>query len=142
MEKATKRVWWVISVGLVAAVLAGVLLMFGSMRASLDPVVTVDRYRQIRSEWQPDLVAHFPASADNVDVFYYQPPFLQGGASIQLRVQSTAAEIDTVVSNNATNVLATYHGGDTNAHMAIQRHSSTQAILAVVLFLTTTKSWF
>ena len=110
------------SFGLIVA-LTAVIAVFGLVvlrhlfESSLDPITNLSRYDKIKAMWPTDLVRHFPTTPPDSASFYFQPSFLQGGASLQLKVRSTVADIETLISTCSNQMLAAYVGGDMNSHL-------------------------
>lgn len=87
-----------------------------SFDESLKPVTDLSRYTEIKNEWQADLVGHFPKQAPEGAVFHFHPGFLQGGASLQLKVEVAAAEARRALELHSKQALAKAQGGNTNTH--------------------------
>lgn len=104
--------------GLATVILVGfVIYVMRSFDQSLQPVTDLARYPEIKAQWPTNLVGHFPAAAPDSAVFYFQPGFLQGGSSLQLKVPISDSEIAGELSKISNNVLAIYHGGDVSDHV-------------------------
>lgn len=119
MKTRTKRllVGCGVVVGLPIAALVGfVIYVIGSLDQSLRPVTDLARYPEIKAKWSTNLVSHFPSAAPSSAVFYFQPGFLQGGSSLQLKVPMSDSEIASELSKISNNVPATCHGGDVSDH--------------------------
>jgi hypothetical protein len=105
------------AVAVVAFVVAGFAsYLTSSFEKSLQAVTDVSRYSEIKAMWPAHLVSHFPEKAPDSAVFHFQPGFLQGGSSLQLKVAMSQAEVAAELSNISDRILATYHGGDVNDH--------------------------
>lgn len=102
----TRRLWLKLLVGLVllAALVIGACFWLSScitraVREAIAEVTDPRRYASVLASLSQDGegVAHFPraipANARNVRMFY-QPPFLQRGAMLQLRYQAPREEIE------------------------------------------------
>jgi len=83
---------------------------------SLKGETDVSRYSEIKATWPTNLVGHFPDKALHPAAFYYQPGFLQGGSSLQLKVAMSQADITAELSKISPRALVTYHGGDRSDH--------------------------
>jgi len=78
------------------------------------------QYVQLRSDWDEELVGHFPREIPNsasLRKFSHFPGFLQGGAHIQLRLRLPADQIRKLYSEFAAQRTKSFMGGDTNSHM-------------------------
>ncbi len=85
-------------------------------------ITELDKYNLIieninRSE--PDLVGHFPINippnAENVR-FSFRPPFLQGGAHIQLRYKTSTEQIKNLYTMFSDKKIISISGGDANGY--------------------------
>ncbi len=83
---------------------------------SLQGETDVSRYSEIKATWPTNLVGHFPDKASHPAAFYFQPGFLQGGSSLQLKVTMSQADMVAELSKISPRVLVTYHGGDRDEH--------------------------
>lgn len=120
MKTRTKRllVGCGVVFGLAFVILVGfVIYVMQSFDESLQPVTDLVRYPEIKAKWPTNLVSHFPSDAPGSAVFYFQPGFLQGGSSLQLKVPMSDSEIASELGKISNNVLATYHGGDVSDHV-------------------------
>lgn len=79
-------------------------------------MTNLSKYDEIKSEWPADLVSHFPASAPSTAVFHFQPGFLQGGSSLQLKVETSAEEAREALRRYSELALASARGGNFNTH--------------------------
>ncbi|MEM0979269.1 MAG: hypothetical protein AAGH78_03245, partial [Cyanobacteria bacterium P01_H01_bin.58] len=96
-----RRRWIPILLGFFATLAAIAFVLLSNLAylvlsSSALTVTDVSRYEEVRSLYESaDLVNHFPASippeATNV-AFYYFPGMLQGGMTLQLRLQLPAAQ--------------------------------------------------
>lgn len=107
-----------ISLGIISCVGFLVLaqIAFGPPRE----ITNVSRYSEIRNQWPPSLVQHFPdtipANATNVQLAYL-PSFLQGGSHFQLRLKLPPDKINDLLVHFSATAKRRYEGGDTNDHI-------------------------
>jgi hypothetical protein len=119
MKSAAKRILLGCGAVTVTAIVVLVGLIFFAARSwqkSVQPVTDISHYSEIKAKWPSNLVSHFPAEAPNSAVFFFQPGFLQGGSSLQLKVEMSESKIATELSKISNRILATYHGGNVNTH--------------------------
>ncbi len=119
MKKKTKRI--LIGCGTLAAIVVVAIIAFGiflahSFTRSLEAVTDVSRYSEIKAMWPSNLVSHFPASAPESAAFFFQPGFLQGGSSLQLKVVMPASAVVDALHSYSPKTLATFHGGGWSDH--------------------------
>lgn len=119
MKTRNKR----ILIGCVAVLLLAFVAFVGFINIWVPPIeellegeTDVSSYSQIKATWPTNLVGHFPDKAPHPAAFYYQPGYIQGGSSLQLKVTMSQADIAAELSKISPRILATYHGGDVNDH--------------------------
>lgn len=119
MHKRTKRILvgcGTAVAGVVVAVIGIGLFLTHSFKKSLEPVTDISRYSDIKAMWPTNLVAHFPASAPKSAAFFYQPGFLQGGSSLQLKMTMTTSAVGDALHLYLPKAKATFQGGGWSDH--------------------------
>jgi hypothetical protein len=124
--------WFVIGMSVWALVIyLGVTTLATMLGNGFPPreVTNVQKYEQIVQRWEETgMVDHFPsrvpAEARNVQ-FSFQPGFLQGGAHIQLRYESSPNTIATLESRFSRDAIASFEGGDRSSHRRLNPDIST-----------------
>jgi hypothetical protein len=119
VKKNTKRILIGCGTAVGVVVLIGVALVayfVHAFKKSLDPVTDVSRYAEIKATWPTNLVAHFPQDATDSDVLFFQPGFLQGGSSLQLKAVCPASSVANALRAYSTNAHAVFHGGGWHDH--------------------------
>ena len=91
--------------------------------SSTSEVTDIKKYEQILDDYwdfNKNLVAHFPRpippEANDVK-FSFLPPFMQGGAHIQLRYSLPSDTISDLYNRYSEKKTRSFIGGDTNEHM-------------------------
>lgn len=89
----------------VTTVILFFLFNFALMTWQLTPISDVSKYENVkRLRWhRKDLLEHFPETIPSRiqdPRFFYRAGFLQGGASIELRMELPQREFDTIVKKN------------------------------------------
>ena len=97
----------------VAAIVALIAFVYTS---NLFPVETrsVNRYLASKSQFQTNLVSHFPSKQPNSStnpVFSFFPGMLQGGAWLQLRVETSSEDAQNISQRLNAETTHTYKGG-------------------------------
>ena len=100
---------------LIAAFIAFFLFNIALMSWQLTPISAASMYENVRNlRWhRDDLAEHFPetipASARNPG-FYYRAGFLQGGASIELRIEMPAKFVEDVYATHLPLAKSVFNG--------------------------------
>jgi len=123
MNKRNKRILngciVALAIAFVAFAVLSNIIMSSVSKTLKEGITDVSSYPEIKASWPTNLVGHFPAKAPHGAVFYYQPGFLQGGSSLQLKVTMSPIDIAGEVSRISSRILATYHGGNVNTHIKL-----------------------
>ena len=110
MKKATQ----IVSL-LVATVILFILFDIALMMWQLTPISSVSKYKNVKSlRWhRKDLIKHFPEtipSGARDPRFYYRAGFLQGGSSIELRLQMPVEFIEKVHATYKLKAKSIFNG--------------------------------
>lgn len=100
---------------LAATVVLFILFDIALMFWQLTPISAVSKYENVkRLRWhRKDLVKHFPETIPSVardPRFYYHAGFLQGGASIELRMQLPAESVEEVYATYVRQAKSIFDG--------------------------------
>ncbi len=101
---------------LVATVILFILFNYALMLWQLTPISAVSMYENVKSlRWhREDLVEHFPETIPTrarAPQFYYRAGFLQGGSSIELRLQMPAEIVEEVYATYRPRAKLIFKGG-------------------------------
>lgn len=102
---------------LAATVILFILFDIALMLWQLTPISAVSKYENVkRLRWhRKDLVEHFPEtipSGARDPRFYYRAGFLQGGASIELRLQLSAESVEEVYATYMLLAKSIFNGAN------------------------------
>lgn len=102
---------------LVTAVILFILFDIALMMWQLTPISAVSKYENVKNlRWhRKDLVEHFPEtipSRARAPRFYYRAGFLQGGSSIELRLQMPAEFVEEVYSTYTLQAKSIFNGAE------------------------------
>ena len=102
-------------------VLATIILFFLLINAfvwwHLRPITSVSKYQHVKKgRWHnPKLVEHFPdtipSSARHIE-FYYRPGFLQGGSTIELRIQMPENLVEDIYTTYRPRAKSVFGGAE------------------------------
>ena len=104
-SRFSQKTWAVMGLGIFVAFLGIVLAFYANFGAAMivgatTPIRDTAQYEKILAYYDEELVAHFPThipdDATRV-TFYYLPPFMQGGAHLQLRCKLPSFQIDAML---------------------------------------------
>jgi len=102
---------------LIATVILFILLDIALMMWQLTPVSAVSQYENVKSlRWhRKDLIEHFPETVPSRarDLkFYYRAGFLQGGASIELRLHMPAECVEDIYETYRAQAKSIFNGAE------------------------------
>ena len=102
---------------LIATVILFILFDISLMMWQLTPVSAVSKYENVKSlRWhRKDLVEHFPEkilSRARDPQFYYRAGFLQGGASIELRLYMPAEFVEDIYATYIARAKSIFNGAE------------------------------
>ena len=93
----------------------------------LHPTHNLEKYSELRTQWNQDLVAHFPTKipeSASAKKFSHFPGFLQGGAHIQLRLRLPPGKIRELYDQFAKQRTVSFKGNEIGSMPATHFYTS------------------